>query len=242
MLFPVINHFEGCSDCSTILGNVQLLESCNEPNILTGLFYSPDENYYSYPKTIEVVSQFKKQLAINPDDVNFNAYVYDASRITIDGAYVTNRPSNSQVASAYDTICPNAACSMIVFETSGEHRINEYNLQISSASCNNSLYSSNTFTELLETYGKSLAFRERYYECYFFCCNLIFAVGIDRKCQYYMFIILLDVFLFSGAIFEIQRDIQRGMQIHKNKQMSAKKEIEFKKLRHKEAKLMIYHL
>ena len=82
---------------------------------------------------------------------------------------MTNRPSNSQVASAYDTICPNAACSMIVFETSGgEHRINEYNLQISSASCNNSLYSSNTFTELLETYGKSLAFRERYYECYFF--------------------------------------------------------------------------
>ena len=216
MLYPVVNHYEeDCADCSKINSDSQLRLSCNEPTIMVGLFYHPGENYSSYPLTIEAVSQFKKESATNSNaDILFNAHFYNSSRMTVDGATEgVNRPSDSQVTSAFNTMCPNTTCSMIVFKSSGgSHTINKHNLRIDYAACNNTLYKANTFDELLSTYSQSLTLRERYYECYFFLMeNIIFAVGISTGnasiiCSLFMWV----CFFFLGQYLRYTQNYTTG--------------------------------
>ena len=182
MLLPTVNHFNDCSDCEVVMGNEDLLATCNEHNILVGLFYVPNESIDYFPVTAETASQFKK-LLVNDDgsDNAFNIYAYDATKITIDGAFEDSRPSDGDVIDIFNDLCPNEDCSMIVFGSSGGSSIiNMYHLQIPAMACKSTIYDAGHFDNIYSTFGNPLSLHERYQECHLeLFDNLVFAVGIS---------------------------------------------------------------
>ena len=183
-LFPSINSYEDCNDCSSVLDNNILKENCNEQDILIALIFYPDEDVTSFPKTLKAISELKTSTHISQQGIAVDTYLnkqsYSSAKFTADGVLTSSSVSSSDIANSYANVCASDSCSMIVFRTVKYNRksINEFGLEVPYGACNSSFYHENRFTELMA--NQPFVLNEEFMSCVFdIFDNLVLSVGIS---------------------------------------------------------------
>lgn len=145
LLYPTINHYEGCSNCTAIAADADLrqvrecvssphpppvpllpvppihtFQRCNEQNILTTLIYYPFENIFYFPETINAVAFLKGVLFGIPNADNvLNSASYSSSKLTVDSVKSGgDGVTDADVSREYSSVCQGAGlpCTIITFQ------------------------------------------------------------------------------------------------------------------------------
>lgn len=204
MIFPTTNHWERC-DCAAPNFNHYL---CQQPDILTGLFFVNGEDFSNFPRTLDILGKIRaesNQESLN-GDMYANNYFFNSSLGTITQAYPLNsvwrQYSPDQIKNYFREICfPDVNCSMIVVESwSSSQVINEYNFVVQKPACHASYYSNSSFNEMVANQKYAIHLSEAYYICTMRTeDNIVFSLGISignagLGCAVLMFIL----FFFLG--------------------------------------------
>jgi hypothetical protein len=140
-------------------------------NLLLSYFYFVNETYDYFPQTVELAARAAKlfrQDRANDEYINNithpAAFETNGGSDEASGMYVVN---NTKLSEAYDTLCQDLGCAMMVFNLVDKNKgdLNEYNLDLPYVACNSSFYQPSIFKELIETTDKAFKLQNNYYEC-----------------------------------------------------------------------------
>ena len=166
LLVPSFNIWDADKcNCSAVSYNE---ETCNNHDWLLSFFYFVDETSKYFPKTLEFVARAAKLVGDSKvNDEYINSFTYNAAFQSHGGLDYDGVPDSKNISDAYDSMCQDLGCAMIVFNIfeANNEDLNEFGLNFPSVACNSSFYSPDTFEELIEDQHKAFRLQNSYYSC-----------------------------------------------------------------------------